>query len=181
MKMFIPEIGTRILLIEDFTFVSNAHSVMLNKGVKLSVKKISIKLGQYYNNCVYFSVLRCKENKDCIYIGEILEINIYELNEMEFEIEGCNDVTKKLALDTLCEIKDSFKYIEDYRKIESVILGGKNLISFSPQQTPTIYYKSVLSRIDKATYEINKYYDSEKLKTILNKYIRKNKINNLLD
>ena len=89
MKMFIPEIGTRIILTENFTFYVSDVEKNIDAGVRLSVKKISIKIGRSHENNIIFNVLKCKENKNSPYQGSTIKVNIVDINEMIFEMDKC--------------------------------------------------------------------------------------------
>lgn len=183
--MFIPEIGTNIVLTEKFVFTNNnrwsSEDEILEIGTKLSVKKIVIKSGRSYSNQVQFRVLKCKANKDCKLYNQVIYVGIYDLNEMEFEIVDCNEETKKALLQTMEDIQNFTKGLNsNYRKIESVLLNGKNLISFSPQKPPLSFFRDAVNRLEKRRREYENIMSYDKIYAIVNKNFRKNKIAELL-
>ncbi len=182
MKMFIPEIGTRIVLIEDFYFTHYSNNdAVLEKGLKLSIKKMVIKKGRSHTNHVEVSVLKCKENKNSQFCSSSVEISIYEFNEMVFDLEDCNSDTKDALIKTLEDIQEYTKGLNTYYKIlESILLDSKNIISFSPQQSPIVFFRTIVNRIKKREKEYKDFISYEKLYGIVNKYFRKSKIAELL-
>lgn len=180
--MFIPEIGTRLILTEDFYFTHYSDDdAVLEKGLKLSIKRIEVKGGKSHTNHVEFRILKCKENKNSRFCGDTVRIGLYELNEMEFDLEECNTDTKEALIKTMEDIQVYTKGLNaDYRKLESVLLDTKNLISFSPQQPPISFFRSIVKRMDKRKLEYIKIIPYEKLYGIVNKYFRKSKIAELL-
>jgi hypothetical protein len=183
MKMFIPELGTRIVLLEDFTFDDkySDEDITLEKGVKISVKRIQIKKGRSYDNHIEFTVLKCKENKFSKHCGEVYQIKLYELTDMEFELETCNDDTKEALIKTLDDIQNHTNGVNyEYRKVESVLLDSKNLLAFSPQQPPMTFFKKAIERMKKREKEFKDVMSYDKLYAIVNKHFRKNKIAELL-
>lgn len=182
MKMFIPEIGTRIVLTEDFYFTEESDKDgILEKDLKLSIRRIDVKKGRSYTNHVEVTVLKCKENKESLYYGCNICIPIYDFNEMIFELESCNDDTKESLIKTLEDIQNYTNGINvEYRKIESVLLDSKNIISFSPQKPPIVFFRTIITRMEKRKKEYEAIISYEKLYGIVNKHFRKNKIAELL-
>ncbi len=180
MKMFIPEIGTKIILSEDFYFTFNGEDAILKSGMRLVVRKIVIKQGQSHTNHIKFNVPKYKCNSGD-FLGSIISIILYELNDMDFEFEDYNDDTKKLVYDILQDVQNITNGLtNDYKKIESILLNGKNLISFFPHQVPLVLLKSLSNRLEKRRKEVKKI-DYKKILDILNKYIRKTKIEEILN
>lgn len=180
--MFIPEIGTKIVLLENLTFIprNRQQTITIEKGLKLSVKKIEIKKGGSLTNNLSFSVLKCKENKLSPHHGNEYSIRLFDLNEMEFELEQCNDDTKIALIKTLEDVQNKLGLSYGYRKIESVLLDSKNIISFSPQHTPMVFFKKAIERMENRENEYKEVMSYDKLYTIVNKHFRKNKIAELL-
>ena len=182
MKMFIPEIGSRIVLIEDFEFSICEKYDIIEAGVILSIKKISIKMGQSHNNHIEFNVLKCKENKKSKFYGDKIRVSIMDVNDMNFDLIDCNEETKNSMINVLSDIRTKTGGVNDgYRKIESVLLDGKNILAFYPTKSPIVFFKEILLKIKNVERYYSKIMTYDELYAIINKNFRKTKIAIMLE
>lgn len=185
-QMFIPEIGTKIVLEEDFYFTYNNEETVLTKGMRLHISRIVIKNGKSHTNHVVVAIpANLKINKSNIHCGKRLKISIYEFNEMFFEQLEFNEETKNAMIKTLEDVKilTNGSNTEYYKNVERIILNGKNLVNFSSNENPMVFFRKAVKRLDNDIDILNRRHkDSYKsVYNILNKHFRQNKISSLFD
>jgi hypothetical protein len=209
MKMFIPEIGSRLTLSEDWLVISNEidwstvrmlnneglltetkredgarlyYTFTLPKGTTISIKQVKLKRGKSNLNGVEFYVPKPKQ-PDKRFGTAKFKVLLPDLVDLEFELEEKNEDTFEFAMDFLKVMREEYGGSSStYREIEKILLNHKTMLSFSPQQTITTYSKSVSNRFEK--YDYSGYYYKGEMKEIhrkFNSYNRKYKISKVLD
>ena len=209
MKMFIPEIGSRITLSEDWLVMTNYmdydsenllrdnglltetkradgmsiyYTFTIPKGMTLSIKKVNLKRGKSNSNGVQFYVPKPKQI-DSRYATLTFTVLLPDLLDLEFELEDKNEDTFKFAMDFLTVMRtEQGGSSNTYREIEKVLLNHKTMLSFSPQQKIVTFAKSVSNRFE--SYDYTGYHYNEEMKEVhkkFNTYNRRYKISKVLD
>lgn len=209
MKMFIPEIGSRITLSDDWMVITNNldyssklllqendlltetkredgytlyHHFTIPKGMTLSIKKVILKRGMSNTNGIEFYIPKPKQ-PDSRFGSISFKVLLPDLEDLEFELAEKNEDTFKFAMDFLTVMREEHGgHTKTYREIEKILLNNKTMLSFSPQQKIDTFSKSVSNRFEKYNYE--GYHYNKEMKVIhkkFNTYNRRYKINKVLE
>jgi hypothetical protein len=209
MKMFIPEIGSRITLSEDWMVVTNTldyssrillaendlvtetkredgyvlyYNFTIPKGTTLSIKQVKLKRGKSMSNGVEFYIPKPKQ-PDKRFGTVQFKVLLPDLDDLEFELAEKNEETFNFAMDFLSVLREeNGGHTNTYREIEKIILNNKTMLSFSPQQKISSFAKSVSNRFEK--YDYTGYQYNKEMKDIhkkFNTYNRRYKISKVLD
>lgn len=180
--MLIPELGTHIILLEDFTFTNDNNEVIFNKGMVLSIMKFDIKNGRSNKNNVVIRVLKLVANKNSIFYNQRVKIPLCEFNEMEFEFKDYNKDTKEHMGIILDSVKEFYPYESDqYREVEKALLNGKNMGNFQPHQMIGVFLKSCYERLERDKSYLNRRFDYPMISGMIMTYLRKMRIGKLLN
>lgn len=204
MNINILELGTKIILTEDFKFsylkIHTSYAwnsdiynywesfrigdeVILPKDTVLILKKYEIKRGRSHSNHCVFSVHKTK-NTEQKFISATINIWIQELPEMIFEKISPNIETKNFLFSVLdhpsiIETYGNFNNTK-YKSVESIVLNSKNKMNFSTSQDLAVYYRSLEKRINTILEYKYSDIDYKPLLAIVEGEYRKLKIRNLL-
>ena len=209
MKMFIPEIGSRITLSEDWMVITNSldysskillqenglltetkrddgyvlyYHFTIPKDMTLSIKKVNLKRGRSTSNGIEFYIPKPKQ-PDKRFGTVTFKVLLPDLDDLEFELAEKDEDTFNFAMDFLSVMREEHGgHTNTYREIEKILLNNKTMLSFSPQQKIATFAKSVSNRFEKYNYD--GYHYSKEMKDIhkkFNTYNRRYKISKVLD
>lgn len=206
MKLFIPEIGTKIKLTADWKFVlyneyrnrglrdiilkpyNNAFSgqniiVTIPEDTILTVDRVYIRKGVSDYSSITFNISK-KENPKHIYGGTRFWAKLSDVNNIEFELLSCNEKTMQLIIDIDEKTKKILDSLEQ-SAFMNMLLDGKTVNNVRPQELPSHFINKLIYTIDKFI-EIKgkdgKHKNSnQELKQALIQYIRAHKIASFLD
>ena len=209
MNLFLPEIGTKLELTTDWTFVlyseyrnskmfdaigkpmgsrwggygnQNAaknYIVTLPAGIILSVDRIYIRKGVSDYSSVTFTIPKVL-NKKSPYAGVRFWTKLSDANKIDFELKGCNEAT----LDLIKGIDEKTKTVLDsidQSKFMKILLGGKTINTVRPQEAPSHFICSVHGTIQKfyAERKVTSEEYKKNLEKVLIPFIRAHKIASL--
>lgn len=156
MKLLIPEIGTKLKLIEDWTFLlqseyrneklfkkleldmnkSKTRIVTIPKDTIMTVDRIYIKKGSNSYSSLTFNIPK-KENKKHPLGGSRFWASLTDVNQIEFEQLECNEETLEMIQILNNELRDKHNN-HIISEFFSKALGGRNVNNVRPDYTPFI-------------------------------------------
>lgn len=207
MQIFIPEIGSKLKLINDFKFtlyndinrkdentnfikklglsIEKNNIIILPKDTILTIKKYNIKVGYSHHSRIYVRI-----NKNCsnniLLESSNFWIALNEINKLEFEfLESNSELVENLYL-ILNELRNNM-CLENFRLLESFILERKNIATFVSNDNTFDYLNKKINKMEDILNLKKKYWFSTDLYkenfkfalSVLSKYVRKLKISKL--
>lgn len=169
MKLFIPEIGNRLILTKDweftlyweyrnskmldklgkeFSFHSKAknYNVVIPAGTILGVDRIYIRKGVSNFSSVTFTIPKVENKKNSL-SGTRFWASLSDVNKIEFELLTCNEDT----LSNLRKINDDLKKLivepQQHSYFMKVLLNGKTLNMIRPQEDINTYLREANNRL----------------------------------
>jgi hypothetical protein len=206
MNLFIPEIGTQLELIEDWTFIlypeyrnkqlmlkldptsncNNNVKVNISKGTVLSVDRIYIKKNVSDYSAITFKI-DIKFNKKHPLSKSRFWAKLSDVNKIKFKFIDYNQET----LDIIKELDEKSKAVMKpviQSKLMKLFLNGKTVNNFIANMTPKDFINNLLITYEELikTRRLAKYYtltddDIIKINDILKTYIRLYKITCFID
>jgi len=172
MKLFIPEIGTKLKLTEDWnfvlyeeyrnekmfkaigkTFTSNYrsstpptnHIVKIPADTILNIDRVYIRKGVSDFSSITFTISK-KENKKHKFAGTRFWVKLSDVNEIHYELVSCNEKTMALIHEIDEKTKMCMESI-DQSKFMKLILDGNTVNNVRPQELPSHFINKVISAI----------------------------------
>ena len=167
MNLFIPDIGTRLKLTEDWKFVlqpehrneklfknlGRSYSeqkkllVTIPKETILTVRRLYIKQGQAAFSSVTFTITKksCPNNRNLE--SSKFWSSIGDVNRIQFELGECDEET----LESITSLYDNLKELvplHQFNKISKIMFEHANLVKIRPQVDGFIYYTDLYDRIE---------------------------------
>ena len=154
MKLFIPEIGTKIKLTADWKFVlyneyrnrglrniilkpfNNTYSgqniiVTIPEDTTLTVDRVYIRKGVSDYSSITFNISK-QANPKHIYAGTRFWAKLSDVNSIEFELLSCNEKTMQLIIDIDEKTKKILDSLEQ-SAFMNMLLDGKTVNNVRPQ------------------------------------------------
>jgi hypothetical protein len=214
-KITIPEIGSKLKLTKDWCFrishskdnesffqifdksykfsygvTTGSLEAIIPKGTILSIDRLNISRGSGIYNSIKFSIPK-RINNNSLFGGTKFYATLSDSNNIEFELIDCNQQT----LDLATSINKSILKLTDgnIRKaeifIKAIIGATTGIKSFRPQETPTVFLKKAIAKLNKIKHNYYYYYNNqsefENIKTelisTLEADLRKLKIQNVVE
>ncbi|MFM2394619.1 MAG: hypothetical protein RLZZ546_2601 [Bacteroidota bacterium] len=172
MILFIPDIGSKIHLTKDWTFVlydeyrnSNVFQklglnrggntvITIPKGTVLTTKRIYIKQNSPQYSSITFSIAK-KDSVDKRLWSAKFWVSLNDANKIEFELSECNEELRKSIVDWLFEAKQHVG--STYNQIEALIIENKSLTKFRPLEDGYSFYMTVISKLKNKIEEYKNY------------------------
>lgn len=196
MKLYVPEIGTKLVLRKPWKFVlhneyrntklieafginkqtsNDKYLVTLPVDTVLTVKRIYIRQGVSTYSSLTFSITKgnCPNNSKLEKTKFWASLN--DVYNIDFEFYECDVETKKTILSLYDELKEKYS-THEMKKMTKIIFEKEAVLSLSPQIDPHTWFVNMFNRI-KGTFIEN---DST-LYSILNNHYRKYKIQDLVE
>lgn len=210
MKLFLPEIGNRLVLTKDWEFVlywesrnakliekmgfkyehiwshkQNSHKkqnflVTMPIGTVLSVDRIYIRKGNAGFSSVSFRIPKV-ENKKHTFSGVRFWASLSDVNQIEFDLLTCNEET----LNDLRRINDELKKEiidpQAHNYFMNIVLGGKTLNMIRPQENTITYLREATKRLYETDPRMGMIENYGKVREFLGLEYRKLKVKELID
>lgn len=206
MKLFMPEIGSKLRLTEDWKFIlyseyrnkklltavgkpfsyhsnNQNYIVTIPEGTVLTIDRVYIHKGVSAYSSVTFNIPK-KENPRHKFAGTRFWAKLSDVNNIEFELLSCNEKTMEL----IREIDDKTKVVLDSLEqsgFMNMLLDGKTVNNVRPQEIPSHFINKLVETLDKFIAikgnHGNKEKTNEELRKVLASYIRAHKIASFID
>ena len=166
MNLFIPDIGSRLKLTEDWKFIlqpeyrneklfknlgksysdQKKYLVTIPKETVLTVKRVYIRQGQSAYSSVTFGITKksCPNNKNLE--SSKFWASLGDVNRLKFELEDCNEET----LESITALYDNLKEyvpLHLFNHVSKLMFENANLVKVRPQDDGFIYYTDLYTRI----------------------------------
>lgn len=181
MKLFVPEIGSKLKITSDWSFILYPESrndkmfkainkpwsyrseeryiITIPKDTILGVDRVYIRKGVSDYSSVTFTIPKDK-NKKNKYAGTRFWAKLSDVNKIEFELLSCNENTMVLIRSIDEKTKLLLSSI-DQSKFMSNLLGGQTINNIRPQEQPDHFILKLKDTLNWFKTEfINKRYHS---------------------
>jgi hypothetical protein len=194
MQLYIPTVGTKFKLIEDFSYYVDYYSyvsycdyfninfepktetnklITIPKDTILTVSAINNK--KY--NLINYMILKISKSKKLNQDEFTFRILISDVSNMNIDFLPCNDETFNIIKDLDLKSKMFLSY-ESQNIFMKIVLNGKTITTVCPQQTPDNFLRTLMNKYEKMINNETKLPKSDlnNINNFLITYIRKYKI-----
>ncbi len=198
MNLFIPEIGTKLILTEDSNVVlykdtknnNLAHALSLDPekntdiiipaGTIMTIRGFYLKQAYSHKSSVVFSIAKnCSPNKK--FHGQSFRLMLSDVNNIEYKLSDCDEILLKDLKWCMESIKKIAPYLDLYRYVESLLFDTKNINTFREMGEGREFYETAIKKLETCCYSLNHDRDFfEKCLKIFTPKLRKYKIAALL-
>ncbi len=169
MNLFVPDVGAKIVLSENWDLIlydeyrneslfknlgftrggyqsQKNHQITIPKDTILTVKRVYIRQGLSQYSSLTFAIAK-KDSPDKRFCGVRFWASLNDVNQIKFDLKECNEDLLKAVDNCLYDIKEKHSQPHTYKEIESLIIESGNVNTFRPIEDGYTYFRKAVNRV----------------------------------